>query len=102
MSPIKPLSKRNLPLKPVSFADPLDGQTESSKRIMKKSDSIGGANVMDRKTPSGGILQISLSPPASGTPKVKRLGRSNSSLIGLGNTPNLKNMGMGNMPNMTS
>jgi hypothetical protein len=99
---IKLTSKRNLPQKPVSFDIPEEGKNESSKRIIKKSESSGGVNLLDMRAPGPGVLQSVLPPTASGTSKVTRLGRSDSSFMGIGNTPDLTKMGFGKMPNLTS
>jgi hypothetical protein len=99
---IKLTSKRNLPQKPVSFDIPEERKNESSKRIIRNSEISGGVNLLDKRTPSPGVLQSVLPPTAFGTPKVTRLGRSDSSLMGIGNTPDLTKMGFGKMPDLTS
>lgn len=99
---IKLTSKRNLPQKPVSFDIPDEVKNQSSIRIIKKSENSGGVNLMDIRTPSPGVLQSVLPSTASGTPKVTRLGRSNSSLMGIANTPDLTKIGFGKMPALTS
>jgi hypothetical protein len=99
---IKLKSKRNLPQKPVSFDIPDEGKNVSSIRIIKKNETSGGVNLMDIRTPSPGVLQSVLTSTASLTPKVTRLSRSNSSFIGIGNTPDLTKMGFGKMPALTS